>query len=70
MINHSPAGEMAVITGSSVHNQKVERFNRDLNIRCAVMSLSQSYMSKSIKVSWILPMTQICFAYIMSMFQE
>ena len=35
MVNHSPAGEMAVITGSSVQNQRVERFNRDLNIHCA-----------------------------------
>ena len=35
MVNHSPAGEMAAITGSSVHNQRVERFNRDLNIHCA-----------------------------------
>ena len=29
------AGEMAAITGSSVHNQRVERFYRDLNIHCA-----------------------------------
>lgn len=29
------AGEMAATTGSSVHNQRVERFNRDLNIHCA-----------------------------------
>ena len=32
MVNHLPAGEMAIITGSSVHNQRVERFNCDLNI--------------------------------------
>ena len=35
MVNHSPAGEMAAITGSSVQNQRVEQFNRDLNIHCA-----------------------------------
>ena len=35
MVNHSPAGEMAAITRSLVHNQRVERFNRDLNIHCA-----------------------------------
>lgn len=35
MINHSPAREMAAITASSVHNQRVERFNCDLNIHCA-----------------------------------
>ena len=29
------AGEMAATTGSSVHNQRVERFNCDLNIHCA-----------------------------------
>ena len=29
------AREMAATTGSSVHNQRVERFNRDLNIHCA-----------------------------------
>ena len=43
MINHSPAGEMAVITGSSVHNQRVERFNRDLNIHCADVLKSDLY---------------------------
>ena len=35
MFNQSPAGEMSVITGSSVHDQRVERFKRDLNIHCA-----------------------------------
>ena len=35
MVSQSPEREMAVITGSSVHNQRIERFNRDLNIHCA-----------------------------------
>lgn len=28
-------GEPAVLTGSSVHNQRIERFNRDLNRNCS-----------------------------------
>ena len=43
MTNHSPAGGVAVITGSSVHNQRVGRFNRDLNIHCADLIKSELY---------------------------
>ena len=43
MVNQSPAGEMSVITGSSVHNQRVERSNRDLNIHCADGIKSELY---------------------------
>ena len=43
MVNQSPAGEMSVITGSSVHNQRVEQFNRDLNIHCADVIKSELY---------------------------
>ena len=34
---------MSVITGSSVHNQRVERFNRDLNIHCGDVIKSELY---------------------------
>lgn len=34
MVQFSPAGDMAALTGSPVHNQRVERFNRDLNTHC------------------------------------
>ena len=29
------SGEESVLTGSSVHNQRIERFNRDLNNNCS-----------------------------------
>ncbi len=32
---HASRGEGSVLTGSSVHNQRIERFNRDLNKNCS-----------------------------------
>ena len=43
MVNQSPSGEISVITGSPVHNQRVVQFNRDLNIHCADVIKSELY---------------------------
>ena len=43
MVNHSPAGKMAAITGSSVHNNRVQQLNHDLNIHCADVIKLQLY---------------------------
>lgn len=47
MINNSPLREMAAITGSSVHNQRVERFNGDLNRHCANVIKPELYNLES-----------------------
>ena len=59
---------MAVITVSSVRNQRVERYNRDLNIHCADVIKSELYELEN--QGFLDPSNDIYFAYIMSMFQE
>uniref|UniRef100_A0A8C6K7J7 Integrase catalytic domain-containing protein n=1 Tax=Nothobranchius furzeri TaxID=105023 RepID=A0A8C6K7J7_NOTFU len=44
----STRGESSVITGSSVHNQRIERFNRDLNNNCSKVYAPKFYALESL----------------------
>ncbi|KAL7396210.1 hypothetical protein ABVT39_002205 [Epinephelus coioides] len=47
---HASKGEGSVLTGSSVHNQRIERFNRDLNKNCSHVYAPIFYELESLSI--------------------